>query len=214
MGLPGGGNHGYLLQQGVFTAMDYPGHLNTITQRITDAGIILGCYHDTDTMGTMHGILISNGNFTDLSTPASMNNAVAADGSVVAGLYTDMMTGVLRGYISSDGAFAPFDFPFSSATAVWDMSPSGEVLGTSMDATKSVHSFVLRLGDSISTFGANPQLGLSGSFNFISIDYPGATGTFARGINRRGDVVGYYVDAAGKTHGFFLDRAPRHNPSD
>jgi hypothetical protein len=78
-----------------------------------------------------------------------------------------------------------------------------------MDAAKKVHSFTLNLGDSLATFGANPQLGLNGSFNFVSFDYPGATATNARGINSRGDVVGFYVDSAGKTHGFFRSRTRR-----
>jgi hypothetical protein len=45
------------------------------------------------------------------------------------------------------------------------------------------HAFVLRKG------------------TFTTIDVPGATNTFGRGINARGDVVGNYVDATGQ-HGF------------
>jgi probable HAF family extracellular repeat protein len=41
-------------------------------------------------------------------------------------------------------------------------------------------------------------------FTFTSIDFPGAVFTNAQGINSRGDIVGLYVDAAGKRHGFEL----------
>jgi hypothetical protein len=48
---------------------------------------------------------------------------------------------------------------------------------------------------------------MAGRFEFLTIDYPGATYTLASGINCQGDVVGSYIDAAGKRHGFFLSRA-------
>jgi len=205
-GLPGGGSRGYLLRQGVIIDVNYPGHMNTIPQRINDNGQIVGCYHDNDTMGSMHGFLFSGGNYSDLSTQASMNNGVMPDGGVFAGLYTDMMTGVGHGYLASTGAFAPFDFPFSTLTWAWDMNPSGEIVGQYTDAAKKGHGFLLSLGNSIATFGANPQIGMGGSFSFVSIDFPGATTTNAYGINSKGDIVGSYVDSAGKTHGFFLSR--------
>ena len=40
---------------------------------------------------------------------------------------------------------------------------------------------------------------------FTPIDVPGATLTFASGINPRGDIVGLYSDATG-THGFLLSK--------
>jgi uncharacterized membrane protein len=207
--LPGGDIHGFLLQQGNFTPLDYPGHLNTITQQINNASQVIGCYHDTDSMGTMHGFMLSNGNFSALSTPASMSNGTLSDGSLVAGLFTDMMTGLGHGYLASGNNIAAFDFPFSASTQVWDMNDSGEVVGLYTDATKKTHGFLLRLGDAFSTFGITPQGGISGAFEFISIDYPGATFTAAVGINSRGDIVGGYKDAAGKMHGFFLTRGKR-----
>lgn len=41
-------------------------------------------------------------------------------------------------------------------------------------------------------------------FHFTSIDVPGAMATNAQGINPEGDIVGIYVDATGKQHGFLL----------
>jgi hypothetical protein len=35
-----------------------------------------------------------------------------------------------------------------------------------------------------------------------TVDVPGATATGVFGVNARGDLVGAYVDAAGRTHGF------------
>jgi probable HAF family extracellular repeat protein len=39
---------------------------------------------------------------------------------------------------------------------------------------------------------------------FSSIDFPGAVLTNAQGINAGGEVVGFYTDTAGKTHGFLM----------
>jgi len=40
---------------------------------------------------------------------------------------------------------------------------------------------------------------------FTQIDYPGASGTWAWGINSRGDVAGYYTGADNASHGFLLN---------
>jgi probable HAF family extracellular repeat protein len=42
---------------------------------------------------------------------------------------------------------------------------------------------------------------------FVQIDFPGATHTEAYGINNRGQIVGFYVDAMGAQHGFSWTRA-------
>jgi hypothetical protein len=37
------------------------------------------------------------------------------------------------------------------------------------------------------------------------MDFPGSKNTQARGIDARGDVVGWYLDSAGKFHGFLAE---------
>ena len=67
--------HGYLLtKQGEFVAVNYPGHTNTIAQRILPDGTILGCRHDDNTMGSMKGITISRQGSAEIGQFASMNN--------------------------------------------------------------------------------------------------------------------------------------------
>jgi len=46
---------------------------------------------------------------------------------------------------------------------------------------------------------------ISATINFSTLDFPGATGTQARGINNAGQVVGFYYDASGEQHGFLKD---------
>ena len=109
------------------------------------------------------------------------------------------MNGGTHGYLAGGDNVVPFDFPFSTLTNAFDISPSGDVIvGGYIDATKAVHGFLMRMGDATGT------VGVTGPFEFATIDYPGSTRSVARGINARGDIVGYYNDAAGKTHGFFM----------
>jgi len=40
------------------------------------------------------------------------------------------------------------------------------------------------------------------TFTYTTFDFPGAVSTVASGINARGDIVGTYIDAGGRRHGF------------
>lgn len=46
---------------------------------------------------------------------------------------------------------------------------------------------------------------VAGNFRFTNIDFPGATSTQASGINNRGQIVGFFHDAAGVAHGYLQD---------
>jgi hypothetical protein len=54
-------------------------------------------------------------------------------------------------------------------------------------------------GDDVRRSGPTP------TYVFSRISVPGATSSDAWSINNYGDIVGFYVDAAGVTHGFHLD---------
>lgn len=195
--------HGYVLtRHGEFLPTDFPGHLNTILQRIAPDGTIVGCYHDTDTMETMHGIVIKGEDATALDMPAaSMHNGVTPDLTTIVGLYTDMETGKGRAYLLRNGDFVPFDVPGSTFTAGWDINPRGDVVGVYRDAAGGFHGFV------VDASRQDPP----SEWAFTAVDYPGAAATRAFGINAGGDVVGHYVDATGRTHGFLASRTAGHN---
>src|ERR1017187_7235290 len=57
-------------------------------------------------------------------------------------------------------------------------------------------AFGLGLGAGVQAFAQGPAIS--------AIDYPGATGTQAWGINPHGDIVGLYTLADKSTHGFLL----------
>jgi uncharacterized membrane protein len=179
--------HGFLLtRQGDFRKVDFPGHINTIPQRILADGTILGCRHDNDTMGTMRGIMIDRSGPSEIDSVWSMNNGATPNRRRIVGLWTNMMTGRGEGYVIDDGEFTSFVVPGSTSTAAWDVNPGGEIVGVYANGPV-VHGFV-RSGN-----------------EYVSIDFPGATATRAFGINARGDVVGSYSIGV-RTFGFLARR--------
>lgn len=52
---------------------------------------------------------------------------------------------------------------------------------------------------------ALPTASASKDLTYTTIDFPGAVASGAFGINGKDEVVGFYRDAAGKTHGFLLN---------
>ena len=187
--------HGYILSRhGEFASVDFPDHTNTIPQRITTTGLILGCRHDNDTMETMRGIVMSVRDLTvgsDIDAFASMNNGATPDGRLIVGLYNDMDAERGRGYLLYGGTdFIPFDVPYSTFTAAWDVNSSGAVVGVYRDVNEVPHGFVW----------SGPQ--------FESVDVPNARSTRAFGINSRGTVVGNYTDTNNRIRGFVAVRRP------
>jgi uncharacterized membrane protein len=183
--------HGYLrTRDGDFIAIDFPGHFNTIPQRILGNGLILGCRHDDDTMDSMRGVTINardQSEVTEIDAFGSMHNGATPDGGLIVGFDTETATGRRHGYLLYGDTFVSFVVPGSTSTEAWDVNPRGAVVGAYQDAS-GLHGFLWE------------------KLRFHAIDYPGATATRAYGINSRGDIVGSYVDAAGLAHGYLASR--------
>ena len=181
--------HGFLLtRRGGLLAVDYPGHLNTIPQRILNDVTILGCYHDTDTMGTMHGMMFQRG-FSAIDMGMSMNNGAVPGSDYVIGLFMDM-DGRNKAYVMEHGKISALEVPGALATNGWDVNPARVVVGVYTDGAGAVHGFQYD------------------GRAFARVDAPGATATRVFGINDRGDLVGASVDTAGRTHGFLAEVMP------
>src|SRR5437773_3347886 len=178
--------HGFLLSRpGDTTFIDFPGHTNTIPQRILPDGTLLGCRHDNDTMGSMRGVVFDRGGSSEITEFASMNNGATPDRRLIVGLWTNGARG--EGFTIADGVFATFVVPGSVFTAGWDVNFAGEDAGVAHNG----HGFM----GFVQTVDGE----------YVSIDFPGATATRVFGINARGDVVGAYV-LGGQTNGFLARR--------
>lgn len=179
---------GFLLREGLFSSFGSPDHINTWAMRMNGRGQIVGCVHDADTAGSMHGFVMDpDGTFRDFSVPMSMHNGISPGGKIIVGLYTNASG--THGYILSNGKFMPFNVPGSNLTQAWDLNARGEIVGVYKDIlTGKFHGF------------------LRNGVGYFSIDYPGATDTRAFGISDNGQIVGQYV-ASGVTHAFLLTPA-------
>jgi hypothetical protein len=188
---------GFLYSHGEFSTVLFPGHPGAIPGRITPDGSIFGCYHDFDLMASMFSAAWTRSGDTSLaagggelsnpslSFPNSMHGGATPDGSVIVGVYADMSTGHLHGYLLRNGTLDPYDVPDSTLTIVWDINPEREFVGTYTDTSGKQHGF----------------LQLPNGFAPITIDYPAAVKTIAMGINPEGAIVGQYTDTNGHTHG-------------
>ena len=185
--------HGYLRRRdGTFSRVDYPGHTNTIAQRILPDGTILGCRHDHDMMDTMRGVAIMpDGSTSETDAFGSMHNGATPNGTMITGLFANMMTNRSESYVIKNGEFSEFVVPGSTSTSAWDANARGEIAGVYRDPSGRFHGFV-RDGD-----------------RYLSVDVPAATATRVFGINAGGDVVGAFVDSAGRTRAFIGTRTTR-----
>jgi uncharacterized membrane protein len=188
---------GFLYHRGTFDAVLFPGHPGAIPQRISPDGDIYGCLHDFDFGMSMIGAvwtrsgdvsLAANGG--ELADPSqevsmSMNNGATPDGHLIVGLWNETPTR-RHGFVVKDGVFQSYDARpgVSTLTAIWDINPGQDFVGTYVDSTGR-HGF-LQLAD-----GSTP----------IKVDPPGATSTIVYGINPGGLIVGVYT-ASQAVHGF------------
>ena len=187
---------------GTFTSYLAPGHANSIFQKITDTGLIYGCFHDEgiddSSQASMHGVinrLKENGEIQNLaSSPesSSMNTGGGPAAHQYAGVFYDSTSLRHRAFVVEGDHRTNFDMPGSNLTQAWDMNVLGDVVGVwgnNADPIKidgyPFHGF---LRDRTGTF--------------IDIEYPGSIDTHVFGINDLGQIVGSYVDQNKNLHGF------------
>jgi uncharacterized membrane protein len=101
-----------------------------------------------------------------------------------------------QGYLLDRGRFTPVAVPGATGTLPFDVNDRGQIVGAYDDPQGRTHGFLLDRG------------------RYRTIDAPGSTGTHATGVsgsaafgmNNRGQIVGAYVGADNRIHGYVLDR--------
>jgi len=101
------------------------------------------------------------------------------------------------------GAVTPIDVTTADAvikncTSARDIRPSGEIVGFVQAQTCGGTKFPSELRPGAHGF----VLGTDGTLEVVDVKIPGTQGTVVFGTNPAGDLVGAYLDAANKTHGF------------
>jgi hypothetical protein len=192
------GTRGFLLSHGTYTDIsirkpDQSYHLITLPTKIGASGEIVGCFHDASSLQDMYGYVQRGSSVTTFALPtvtaptgsAAMHNGVMPGGGVVVGLVFPTAT-TARGYVVTPDTLTFVDFPGSTNTQVWDVNPSGTMVGQYLGGGRTNGLYVDAEG-------------------YHTINVPASTMTVARGINPEGDIVGVYNDASG-AHGFVLRR--------
>jgi hypothetical protein len=216
---------GFYYWRGQFSTLMFPStvdengqqhhHPGAIAQRITADGDIYGCVHDHDLGPSMHGaawtrsgtfsLLPNGGQLADsMGIPRSMNNGgTPGGGQAIVGFFVDM-SNQQHGYVVRDGMLAPYDAAGANLTAIWDINPSEQFVGTFRfpgEPAPKRHGF-LQNPDSLAPitldFTCEEPTGCAGA--------PLGTAAFATiafGVNSGGIVVGQYaLVSGGAVHGF------------
>jgi len=215
-GVPVDNQFGFYVKDGVFTEVNNPktpglfGNPNPPSGvlienqlvGINDRDIAVGFYNDAS--GNSHGYTynIRTGKFSaDINDPSAVSTVTAAinDKGNIAGFYTDA-GGTIHGFLDRHGHFTTVDAPGASETELLGLNDHGIAVG--FDIVNGVtHGLVY-----------NSRTG-----RFTTLDDPNASGsTIFNGLNDKGDIVGFYTDAAGNTHGLLatLQGVHMHGPHD
>jgi probable HAF family extracellular repeat protein len=180
-----GTNHGFVDHVGTFFNVDFPNTTFNQLLGLNDLGVVAGFF--TDAEGNNHGYAGTayNNMLREITIPHAVSNAATGvnNSGEIVGFYVDA-AGVNHGFFLSGHLFQTLDFPGSTFTQALGVNNRGQVVGAFNDANGLMHGFVYTNG------------------RFQQIDDPNGVGTTTiNGINDLGDLVGFYLDAAGNTDG-------------
>ena len=178
-------SNGFLLTDGKFRTVDFPGAASTALRGINNLGDVSGAYSDlnADEFGF---IIPRRGPPISFKLPDPAATGIVAGGindlRQVVGYYTDA-TSTLVGFLRQpSGQIVTIMFPGALSTQIFGINDCGILVGAWGDGSTE-HGFYGRPG------------------NLHSFDVPGADGTTALGINNEGRLVGRYA-AGGVQHAF------------
>lgn len=219
-----GGQHGFLLSDGVFTTIDVPGSLiggtgtlPTTANGINPAGEIVGQFTAPYNPPVSTSATISDPRYCPaVNSPACLKGFLYSHGAFSVVLFPGH-PGAIPEHITPNrdiyGCLHDYDLAESMLGAVWTRSGDSSLAiggGELSDPTKSVPSsmnngaagngVIAGLWDDMKT--PNHRHGfLVQNGTFRSYDVPGSTLTAIWDMNREGQFVGTYVGATGR-HGF------------
>ena len=184
-------NNGFLLTDGKFRTMDFPGAVSTLLRGINNLGDVSGGYSIVDLDADEFGFIIPRrGPPISFKLPDPAATGIVPGGindlRQLVGYYTDA-TSTLVGFLRQpSGQFVTIVFPGALSTQIFGINDCGILVGAWGDGSTE-HGFYGRPG------------------NLHSFDVPGAGGTGAQGINNEGRLVGRYA-VDGVQHAFVSGR--------
>ncbi|HZI57040.1 MAG TPA: hypothetical protein VFF39_09710 [Verrucomicrobiae bacterium] len=189
--------HGFTLERGVFTTVDFPGAAFTNISDLNDRGDLVGLYLDTS--GGFHGFTLDKNGFTSFDDPAAtfpspstqafgINNRKVVNGDSVDA------NGNSNAFVLAHGVFHSVNVPGAVSTALLGLNDSNDQVGNYIDQAGVTHGFLQR-GDHFTTF-----------------DFPGVSTTLPFQINDPGTIVGLFIDNQGAIHSFLAEQRNSDDP--
>jgi hypothetical protein len=176
-----------------FTTVNFPGAASSQVTGINTAGDLSGLY--VDSAGNTHGFTDIGGTFKTVDNPLSpvFNQALGINNSdETVGYYAPTPAGT-----PGDVAYSQEGGAFTDINHLLPTNFNSQAVGINSDSTPWIVGFY------------QPDAALATSFGFVdedgtiqTIDPFGSTFTQALGVNDLGEIVGFYVDAAGDQHGY------------
>ena len=165
---------------------------------------IVGTYLDNN-YGS-HGFMLSGwtaagstitGTTTYIDIPGATSTGITGinDSLTIVGSVADPIAGS-GAFVIEGSNYTAFHIAGSPYTDAYDINNANVIVGTYQDNT-GFHGYVASLS------------GISGNqitaFTTIDAPVPGTLATHLTSINDAGDLAGWYQDASGRDHGFFID---------
>ncbi len=194
---------GFYLKGGSFTEVNNPATptspppgvlIENQLLGVNDHNIAVGFYNDAS--GNSHGYTydIGAGTFSpDINDPFAVSTVAAAinNSGWVDGFYTDA-GGTIHGFLDKGGVFTTVDPVGATETQLLGLNDNGLAVGFDV-VGGAMHGIIFN----------------SMTDSFTTLDDPNGIGTtLFNGINKFGDIVGFYTDAAGNTDGLLATSVP------
>jgi hypothetical protein len=195
-GAAGHPNKGYTLSkpyhQQNYSSENFPGSVQTQVTAINNHGQTAGFWVDAN--GNNFGFIKWEGRFTSYTDPntgaGTVNQLLGLnDNGIAVGFYTDA-NGVNHAYKLDrhSGKFTAIVPPDSTSAVATGITDKGDITGFLTLANGNTLGFLLR------------------GKTFTEFSFPGSTNTTPFGLNQYDQIVGVYVDGAGKMHGFLVSK--------
>jgi len=186
--------HGFLLDAGAFTVIDFPGATYTGIGGLNNLGEIVGGYTTSAGLGPGHGFSFDGTDFRSIDVPDAFSTQATGindSGRIVGAFHRDnLLFGT--GYAFQNGQFEILDTPFAQSLAPDDVNSSGVIAGTYL----------------FSAFNS-PFSGFVLDGPFVSlVHFPGAEETRVQGINDHNHLIGTYRKFDGPFRGFIAYPVP------
>ena len=216
---------GFTIIDGVFTTYDFPGSKNTYFYALGNNGQAAGHYEASD--GLFHGVVLEDGKLRQYDFPGAVQTflrGISDATGVLTGDFIDA-SGVRRGF-SGD---LIIEVPGAPTTYADFVNAEGVIVGSYVDANGIYSTYVRIPNGNLVTLPGAPHLeyfyhhGINDAGLLVSrfkavgdvprtavgtfavqeeVKFPGSVSTEGWNINQDGSIVGSYVSADGRRHGF------------